>query len=98
MLNNKNHAQAGQNIFMSSVVGLANTVAVVVTFFGAPELWRRTVGFVQDTTYRMNGAAWVDFATFAWFIICVALVFFISRASVGTALIFGGLAIVTRFM
>ena len=98
MLNNKNHAQAGQNIFMSSVVGLANTVAVIVTFFGAPELWRRTVGYVRETTYQMNGPAWVDFATMAWFVICVALVFYVSRASIGTALIFGGLAIVTRFM
>ncbi|MGJ8530097.1 hypothetical protein [Maritalea sp.] len=98
MLKNTNHAQAGQNVFMSSVVGLANTVAVIATFFGAPELWRRTVGYVRETTYQLNGPAWVDFATIAWFAICVALVFYISRASIGTALIFGGLAIVTRFM
>ncbi|PVA09500.1 hypothetical protein DC366_14045 [Pelagivirga sediminicola] len=98
MMRNQNHAQAGQNIFMSSVVGLANTVAVIVTFFGAPELWRRTVGYVREVTYQMNGPAWVDIASIAWFGICIFLVFFISRASVGTALIFGGLAIVTRFM
>lgn len=98
MLKNTNHAQAGQSIFMGSVVLLANTVAVVVTFFGTPWLWRRTVGHVREFTYQMNGAAWVDFASIAWFVICGLLVFSISRASIGTALIFGGLAIVTRFM
>lgn len=93
-----NHAQAGQNVFMSSVIGLANTLAVVVTFFGAPELYKHTVGFVRETTYQINGASWVDFATLAWFLICTSLVFFIARASIGTALIFGGLTIVARFM
>lgn len=98
MAGNSNHAAAGRNLFMSSVTGLANTVAVVVTFFGAPMLYERSVGFVQNTTYQVYGAGWADFVGVAWFLICVSLVFFISRASVGTALIFGGLALVTRFM
>lgn len=97
-MKNPNHAAAGRNTFMSSVTGLANTVAVVVTFFGAPQLWQRSVGYVQDMTYQTYGAGWADFVSLAWFLICVSFVFFVSRASIGTALIFGGLAIVTRFM
>lgn len=98
MVEHQNHATAGKNIFMSSVKGLANTVAVVVTFFGAPVLFDRSIGFVQNTTRQVYGTGWTDFVTLAWFLICLSLVFFISRASISTALIFGGLAIITRFM
>lgn len=98
MAGKPSHAAAGKNIFMSSVSGLANTVAVGVTFFGAPMLYQRSLGFVQNMTYQIYGAGWADFVSFAWFLICVSLVFFVSRMSIGTALIFGGLAIVTRFM
>ncbi len=98
MAGNQNQAAAGRNLFMSSVTGLANTVAVTVTFFGAPQLWQRSVGYVRDITFQTYGASLVDFAAFAWFVICAALVFYISRASIGTALIFGGMAIVSRFM
>ncbi|MBN9890163.1 hypothetical protein [Salipiger abyssi] len=98
MAGNSNHAAAGRNLFMSSVTGFANTVALVVTFFGAPMLYQRSLGFVQSTTYQIYGAGWADFVSLAWFLICTSLVFFISRASIGTALIFGGLAIVTRFL
>lgn len=56
MAGNPNHAQAGKNVFMSSVTGLANTVAVIVTFFGAPQLWQRSVGIVQDMTTQTYGA------------------------------------------
>lgn len=98
MLNNEEHRQAGGSMFMSSTRGFANTVAAAATFFGAPELWRRTVAYVRVATFELNGPGWVDFATIAWFLICVALVFYLSRMTIGTALVFGGLAIVTRFM
>lgn len=98
MARNPNHAVAGKNIFMSSTTGLANTVAVVATFFGAPQLWGRSVEYVEELTHQTYGAGWADIVSFAWFLICVALVFYISRMTIGTALIFGGLAIVTRFM
>ncbi|MGH1398392.1 MAG: hypothetical protein ACRBCT_04180 [Alphaproteobacteria bacterium] len=93
-----NRAQAGQNIFMSSVTLLANTAAVACTFFLTPWLYARSIGFVQNLTYDTYGAGWAEFMGFAWFGICGCFVFAISRASIGTALIFGGLAIVTRFM
>ena len=34
-----NHAQAGQNLFMSSVTGLANVLAFIAAFLGGPTLY-----------------------------------------------------------
>lgn len=93
-----NYAAAGKNIFMSSITLLANTAAVTCTFFLTPFIYNRSIGFVQNTTYQVYGGGWADFIGIAWFGICGCLVFAISRASIGTALIFGGLAIITRFM
>jgi hypothetical protein len=96
MLGNKKYGEAGKSIFMSSVTGLANTLALVATFIGAPALYGRSVGWVQSFTAQHYGYGWEDLTAFFWFIICAALVFFISRASVSTALVMGGLAIATR--
>ena len=39
--------QAGRSIFMSSVVGLSNVIAVVVAFFATPVAYDRTVGYAR---------------------------------------------------
>jgi len=96
MLSNEKHKAAGQSIFMSSVTGLANTLAVVTTFIGAPPLYGRTVDMVQDFTSNNYGYGYEDLTAFAWGTTCAALVFFISRASISTALVMGGLAVATR--
>ena len=96
MLSNEKHKAAGQSIFMSSVTGLANTLAVVTTFIGAPPLYGKSVGLVQDFTSNNYGHGYEDITAFAWGITCAALVFFISRASISTALVMGGLALATR--
>ena len=91
------HSQAGRSIFMSSVQGLANTLAVVVTFVGAPPLYSKTIDWVQSFTTHHYGYGFEDLTAFAWGCVCGALVFFISRASISTALVMGGLAVATRF-
>ena len=96
MLSNEKHKAAGQSIFMSSVTGLANTLAVVTTFIGAPPLYGRTVTIVQDYTSNNYGYGYEDLTAFIWGVTCAALVFFISRASISTALVMGGLAVATR--
>lgn len=90
------HGAAGQSIFMSSVQGLANTLAVVITFVGAPPMYSKTIGWVQSFAAHHYGYGFADITAFAWGVVCAALVFFISRASVSTALVMGGLAIATR--
>ncbi|ALG91166.1 MULTISPECIES: hypothetical protein [Actibacterium] len=95
---NKNHAQAGQNIFMSSVTGLANLLALIAAFFGGPILWKYTIVYVRTLTFQTYGDGLIGLASVTWYGLSFLLVFFVARASVGTALIFGGLAIITRFM
>ena len=98
MLNNEKQRQAGRSIFMSSVTGLANTLAVIVTFIGAPSLYGGTVDWVQRYTASNYGHGWEDLTGVVWFAVCVCVVFFISRASISTALVMGGLAVATRFI
>ncbi|MEM6463203.1 MAG: hypothetical protein AAF724_14930 [Pseudomonadota bacterium] len=96
--NPSKYQQAGRSVFMSSVTGLANTVAGVVTFVGAPPLYSKTIDWVQRFTATHYGHGWADLTSLAWFVVCLCLVFFISRASISTALVMGGLAIATRFI
>jgi hypothetical protein len=83
---------------MSSVIGLANTLAVVATFLGAPPLYGQTIGWVQEFTARNYGYGFADATAIAWGVTCGCLVFFIARASISTALVLGGLALATRFL
>lgn len=66
MLPNKKHQDAGRSIFMSSVQGLANTLAVVVTFFGAPPLYSKSVGWIQSFTTQHYGYGFEDITSIIW--------------------------------
>ena len=96
MNSNNKHGEATRNVFMSSIQGLANTLAVVVTFLGTPALYGRSIDWVQTYTASHYGYGLHDFVALAWGCACAALVFFVSRASISTALVMGGLAIATR--
>lgn len=95
----QNHPnQAGRSIFMSSVTGLANVLAVVVAFFATPVAYNRTVGWVQGFTAGNYGPGFEDITAFIWWLIVALLIFFFARASISTALVMGGLAIAARFL
>ncbi|MGC8202506.1 hypothetical protein ACP2AV_07355 [Aliiroseovarius sp. PTFE2010] len=94
----RKHQDAGRSIFMSSIRGLANTLAIVVTFFGAPPLYSKSVGWIQAFAVSHYGYGVEDATAIVWGLVCAALVFFISRASISTALVMGGLAVATRFL
>lgn len=81
---------------MSSVQGLANVLAVIITFIGAPPFYGNTIGWVQSFTASNYGYGFEDITALAWGIATGCLVFFIARASVSTALVMGGLALATR--
>lgn len=95
---NSQHAQAGQNLFMSSVTSLANVLAFVAAFLGGPAMYHYTAPFVLELTYQTYGQEIIGLASMVWYGACYLLIFYIARATLGTALIFGGLAIVTRIM
>ncbi|MCF8467278.1 MAG: hypothetical protein K9G33_07730 [Sneathiella sp.] len=96
MFNQAQHKQAGQSIFMSSMKGLANVLAVVCTFFGTGPLYSRTVDWVVRFAASNYGPASADIASVLWGLICAVLIFFIARASISTALVMGALTIATR--
>jgi hypothetical protein len=77
---------------------MANILAVIAAFFGTPPLYGKTVGVVQRYTGHYYGYEFIDLISFFYLVICAALIFFIARASVGTALVMGGLAIAARLL
>ena len=96
--NSNNQSEAARSIFMSSVKGLANTGAVVATFFIAPLLYAQSVEWIRIVTARHYGPEWTDLSDIAWFVLVALLTFFVARASVSTLLVMGGLAVATRFL
>lgn len=94
----KKQSEAGRSIFMSSVHGLANTGAVAASFFLTPLFYSETVDWIRSFSIQHYGTGWDDLVGFAWFILVAFLTFFIARASLGTLLIAGGLALATRFL
>ena len=98
MLENDKHRRAGQSIFMGSMQGLANTVAVAVAFLATGPVHAYTVIWIMDYTARQYGTGWEDIVSFAWFVIVALTVFFVARASLSTLLVMGGLAIATRLL
>ncbi len=96
MIGNKSKKEAGKSLFLASIFGLANTLAVVATFLGVPQLYGRSIVWIQAYTARHYGYGLEDLIAFAWFVICACFLFFISRASISTALVMGGLALATR--
>lgn len=90
--------EAAKSVFLSSIEGLANTLAVVAAFLGAPPIYGRTVEWISAFTTRHYGAEFADLISLAWFVIVVCLVFFTARASISTALIVGGVSFAVRFL
>jgi len=90
--------QAAQSIFMSSVTGLANTGAVAVAFFTVPEAYNRTISWVSAFAAARYGHEFIPTVELAWFVILALLIFFISRASVATLIVMGGLTIAMRLL
>ncbi len=96
MFDMNKHREAGQSIFMGSMKGFANTCAVGVTFFVTGPIHSQTVGWVTAYTAWHYGAGWEDLVSFVWFVLVACMAFFVSRASVSTLIMMGGLAVATR--
>lgn len=92
----KDYNQAGKSMFMSSVNGLGNVLAFVAAFLATPPTFSATVGWVQDFTTNHYGYGYEDLTAMIWGVTCAVLIFFLSRATIATALTMGGLALATR--
>ena len=98
MMGMDKHKHAGQSVFMSSMQGLANVLAIIATFLGTGPMYTATHGWVFEFAVSHYGQASADFVTLIWGVICGAFIFFIARASIGTALMFGAIALMTRLV
>lgn len=96
MFNKDKQKAASQSIFVGSAQGLANTIAVAVTFFGAGPLYSSTVKFIEEYAYSSYGTFMGDISSFGWFLICVFFTFFITRMSLSTAIMMGAMTVAAR--
>ena len=85
-------------MFTSSMNGLANVIAFLASFLGTPWLFDTTIEWLQEYTARAYGYGFEDAVSILWFIACSLLIFFTARATISTALVMGGAALVTKFM
>lgn len=92
----KDYNKAGKSMFLGSVNALGNVLAFIVTFLATPPAYSSTIYWVQDYTALHYGAGYEDITAVIWGLICGALIFFLSRATIATALTMGGLALATR--
>ena len=98
MLGLDKHKNAGGEIFMSSMKGLANILALVATFLGTGPIFTATKGWIYAFGVSHYGEASADLVTMLWGVIVAALIFFISRATLATAIMFGAVAVMMRLV
>ena len=100
MRNTNDHRQKRQDVFMQSVEWTANILAFVAAFLLTPELYARTVTWVVNYTASRYGVAGdaLDLVSFVWFVTMALLTFFVSRATLATAIVAAGLAAATKFI
>lgn len=95
---NSNHAKAGQNLFMSSVTSLATVLAFIAAFLGGPTLYHHTGPIILELTYQTYGGEIIGLAKLVWHGTCYLVIYFVARATIGTAVIFGGATLIARFL
>ena len=91
-------AQGGRGLFMSSLTGVANILAVILAFFGTTPLFDGTIDWVRSLSAGSYGYGFQELIAFAWFGICALLIFYIAKAVLGTIAAYFGLAFADRFL
>lgn len=77
--------------------GMAFVLALIAVFFGAPELYHRTIGFVMAFSQARYGADFTDLVILAWAVIVAAFTFYAARITFDLALASALLALAMRF-
>ena len=98
MFGNEQSREAGKSIFMGAATGLANVISFLIAFLLTPKVYAYSVDWVVGYVSNAYGEIIGDLTYLIWGVSTFLVIFFLSRATVGTAIIFGALAIVTRFM
>jgi len=92
------YQNAGYGIFMQTLLWLSNLLAIVITFFAAPEVYNRSISFVFTFTAQHYGAGYEDIVSFIWWMIVAAFIFCAVRMSVSTLFVMGGLTLATKLL
>lgn len=95
---NKNNKEAAANVFAESIAWFANIMAIIVTYLLTPLAFGWSAGWIKAYTGNHYGYEFADPAAFVWGILLAAAIFFMSRATLATAITMGGLAIAARMV
>jgi len=98
MIGSKKDKEAGRAVFMSSVTGLSNIMAVIATFLATPFVFDLSIDWIETFTMQHYGRDVAEWVFIPWALVIGITVFFMSRATVGVAITLGGLAIAARLL
>ena len=87
-----------QSFFMESVQGFAKVLALISAYFFTPPFYGFTVGWVQVFSARYYGSGLDGFVSIIWFCLVACLTYQFSKATIGTALVMGGVGLMLRLM
>lgn len=90
------HRRAGSNVVLDSAGWLATFAAGGGTLFIAPLVYDWTIPMIRAFSRATYGPDWVDPIGFVWAVISTLIVFSALRMSLGLAIMFGAIAIVSR--
>lgn len=100
-MNQQNHGQQQPqqtSFFMRSMEGFANVVALIVAFLLTPPLWSSTVGWISAYAENQYGAGMGGIASLIWGVLMAMLIYYSSKATIGTALMMGALGLAMRLL
>jgi hypothetical protein len=90
--------QENVSFFMRSLEGLAKAIGLIVAFLVTPPFYGVTVGWVQNYMAYHYGRGIEGLAGLVWFFLIAFFTYHFSKATIGTALLFGGLGIAMRLL
>jgi hypothetical protein len=88
----------GRDVWNQSMIGLANSLAVLITFLAVPELYARSIDWISNYTATRYGPEFIPVCELAWFVILGCIVFFTARAGTAALVISGGMALAMRML
>lgn len=96
MTPNNDQRKAANSVFVQSINWLATMAAVIITFLLTPKAYAWTIDWIVDYASQNYGYGFEDLISFVWGLCLALTIFALSRATVSTALVLGGLTLASR--
>jgi hypothetical protein len=94
---NDKQKQAARNTYQQSLELVANAAAGMFAVIATPWCYERSVGWIKGYISAAYSPDFADLGAFVWGALLAILLFGLSRMTIATAIIMGGLALVSRF-